>query len=380
MASTTKAGSVGARRAVIACVALIGATLATVAPAAAQQSPPTTAPGYCVPVTALAATWLVEAIDNQTFDQQVADGQAAFDAAYAAFSADDPEPGLLQEGLSAYPALIARVTDAVAAAGGNYLDVPEGARASYQQDIARFMGRVLEFIDPYCSPPTAPDEPLGALIEQCEFGPVTIGPLLGVITKSQAVEVTIGDKVTTVGGKVVSDSRTPPDEVVYLQVSDRTTPDDVLLNGQADLVLAEISCAEVTTGIDQTDFTGLLSASLAGDCETGLGPLELTANESLADALGVDPLNGGVGAPFELDVEINGTGLQSVALPGPVAFPSVATDPIPTVTVDGKPVTVEAPSCDDAPSSDPDSAPSSGDNAPEVVPAPAAPLSPTFTG
>lgn len=374
MASTSKAGSVSARRAAMACVVLIGATLATLSPAAAQQPAPTTPPGYCGPVTGLATTWLVEAIDNQTFNQQVADGQAAFDAAYASFSPDDPEPGILQEGLSAYPSVIAPLTDAVAAAGGDYLGVPQATRTQYYQDIAAYMNRLLEYIEPYCSPPT----PVGALIEPCEFGPVTLGPLVGVITMGQPVEVTIGGDVTTVGGAVVSDSRTPPDEVVYLQAPDGTTPADVLLDGQANLVVAEISCADVTAGIDQSDFTGLLSASLVGDCVTGLGPLVLSAKESLTDALGVDPFNGGVGAPFVLDVEINGT-VQPIVLPGPVTLPVAEDGATPTVTVAGQPIDVDAPSCDDPPSSNA-GAPSDSDGTPAVVATTASPLSPRFTG
>ncbi len=232
------------------------------------------------------------------------------------------------------------------------------------------------------SPAGAQDAPIGALIERCQFGPVTMGPLLGVITQGEPVRVTIGADVTTVGGAVVSDSRTPPDEVVYLQVPDGTAPGDVLLDGQADLVIAEISCAEVTAGIDQSDFSGLLSASLGGNCAAGLGPLVLTADQSLTDALGVDPLNGGVGAPFQLDVAIDGT-VQSIALPGPVTIPGVAGDgAVPAIDVDGATVNVEAPSCADAPSSGPDSAPSSIDTAPSGTEGPpvAAPLSPRFTG
>lgn len=357
----------------MALAALLGTTLATLAPATAQAAEPVPEPGFCGPVTGFAVVWLADPIDQATYELQLSDGQAAFDAAYASLGPDDPAPGLLQEGLAAFPSVLARLTDAVAAAGGNYLDVPEPTRAVYRQDITTFINRTLAYIEPYCSPPA----PAGALFGPCTFGPVSLPTLLGVNTTGRPVTATVDGREYQL---VPHDDTT---DLVIIEVPQGAFEGDVLLDGVPARV-AGIGCSSIADDVDTTGFGNLVKADFVPGCSSPAtqSTLSLDPNKTLLDSVGLPGIYGGGAAPFDLTVEVDGV-TKVVPMPEGQQINLDADAKVPVVTVGGETVdvTVRPASCPDAPSSDGDGASNDDRGAAANDAAPTAtPLSPRFTG
>ena len=119
-----------------------------------------------------------------------------------------------------------------------------------------------------------------------------------------------------------------------------------------------------------TGYADLVTATFTQGCAATEVPaaLVLGPKATLQDAVGLDDILGGVGAPFGLHIEVNGDP-QTLRMPTGDQVPFGADAGVPVVTVSGETVdvVVQAASCPDAPSSDDDNIS-------------AAPLSPRFTG
>ncbi|MEZ5383597.1 MAG: hypothetical protein R2754_17585 [Microthrixaceae bacterium] len=365
-------------RALGATAALVAAALAGIVPASAQDE---AEPGYCGPVVALMNHWLPEPTTNEQYATQAAEGQAIYDAAYASVGTAEPESGLLQQGLYVFPGLTNALAADVAAAGGNYLDVPAESRAEHRTKIIEFMNGLSDIIAPYCAAtPSIP--PTGALVGPCDFGPVALPSLLGVSTRGATVEAAVGDQVYVLGS--AADPSTAP-ELVFVEVDEGVAAGEVLLNGQVGPV-TRIPCSTVAGPlVGLGDYPALLSAAFTPGCASPAkaAALKLAPNQSLSEAVGIRDIYGGVGAPFALTVEVDGD-QQVVPMPVGSRLELDAGASAPTVTVNGQAVEVTTlpAECGDAPSSQ-DDAPSSEDDAPSSQddgPGAAAPLSPKFTG
>lgn len=349
----------------VAAALVVGLPSVVTTPAGAQDD----LPGYCGPVGELLANWSPAPGTDPDYAAQAARGPDLLQAARDAVVDGDDGAGLVQEGFVLFEGTVDELADAVMAAGGSLSDVPAAEREALVARVVGVRNRFGRILLDNCGP-----SPIGAVIEPCQFGPVSMPSLLGVLTEGSPVDVTIDRQVMTVGVMAEPGDRTPED-VVFTQIEPGVDIDDVLLDGQPGLIIAEIGCDEVTTGIDQSDFTGLINASVQPDCDDLSQPerLVIEPNKTLSEALGVDAMNGGVGAPFTLAIEVNG---EAIDVPMPEGLVIDAADGIPMITVDGRELPVAAVAC--APSS-PIDAPSTP-GSPSAPDSAAAPLAPKFTG
>ena len=358
------------RSMVLVAVGLLFGLPAIAAPPAGAQDG---LPSYCGPLGELLASWSPAPATDAEYAAQADRSPALLQAARDSLNDGGEGAALLQEGLPVFETRLDELAEAVANAGGNLTDVPGAQREELVSNVVLVrngLGRVR--LD-HCG-----SSAIGAVIEACDFGPVSLPDLVGVITIGDPVDVTINRSVVTVGAAADPGDRTPG-ELVFTPIEAGVEVDDLLLDGQPGKIIAELTCDDVTAGIDQSDFTNLISATMQPDCEDVTQPerLVLTPNQSLSQALGVAAQNGGDGAPFTLAVEIDG---QTIDVPLPDGLAISAPSAGPAVTVGGIPVPVAFASCGPIDPSSPNGPPSSTDSAADAPDSASAPLAPAFTG